>query len=475
MKKFLVCLSIFLSLVPHFGCATQQLPFYVAPSELPHTTREMKTAGFWINRHPSSDEIVMNPLQIAQFNAYIQNELKLTKDITQLPQRISAADLKPSLENQWQDFRRRNLFRFDGTKASNSFFEEIKVKMNWEDIPEEIIPQFGFVVHYTDQRLLPTQEGLSEKPFDIDFDELQNSALDMGTPVVILHQSRDGEWYYVESESSDGWVKVEDIVLGGANHVRYFLSAVANSFVVVVKSKADIYLNPELTEHYDYAQMGTKFPLQDTINHPEAEGEVLPYIDDPVIRPIMIPTRDGEGKLILGTGYIQRKDVNEGFLPYTPRHTIEQAFELLNAPYGWGGMYGEQDCSRFLQEVFATVGINLPRNSSAQAQVGVALAKFDQDSPEEQKLKVLKDAISGITILPMRGHIMLFLGVMGDRPFAIHAAWAYREPSGLKDQVRIINRVAVTDLFLGEGSGKGSLLQRLNAVVVLKNFVKSQE
>ncbi len=42
---------------------------------------------------------------------------------------------------------------------------------------------------------------------------------------------------------------------------------------------------------------------------------------------------------------------------------------MLNQPYGWGDMYGEQDCSRFLQMVFATVGIMLPRDSKDQAQV----------------------------------------------------------------------------------------------------------
>ena len=66
---------------------------------------------------------------------------------------------------------------------------------------------------------------------------------------------------------------------------------------------------------------------------------------------------------------MNEEDVHPGFLPYTARNIYKQALVMLNQPYGWGDMYGEQDCSRFLQMVFATVGIMLPRDSKDQAQV----------------------------------------------------------------------------------------------------------
>ncbi len=55
---------------------------------------------------------------------------------------------------------------------------------------------------------------------------------------------------------------------------------------------------------------------------------------------------------------------------------------MLNQPYGWGDMYGEQDCSRFLQMVFATVGISLPRDSKDQAQVSNSVVDFDEKSDD---------------------------------------------------------------------------------------------
>ena len=59
---------------------------------------------------------------------------------------------------------------------------------------------------------------------------------------------------------------------------------------------------------------------------------------------------------------------------------------------------------------------------------------------------------------------MLYLGMLENRPYAIHAVWAYREPLGEEDQVHVINRVVVSDLDLGDGSKKGSLFKRLTGV-----------
>ena len=163
-------------------------------------------------------------------------------------------------------------------------------------------------------------------------------------------------------------------------------------------------------------------------------------------------------------------DVHEGFLAYTPRRIIQQAFELLNVPYGWGDMYGEQDCSRFIQEVFATVGISMPRNSSEQARVGQLIGTFDLKAGDGDKLRVLaRDAVGGVTVMQLKNqnHIVLFLGWWEGRPYAIHATWGYRQKTGIFETVREINRVAVTDLFLGEGASSGSLLGR---TVVIQNI-----
>jgi hypothetical protein len=131
-------------------------------------------------------------------------------------------------------------------------------------------------------------------------------------------------------------------------------------------------------------------------------------------------------------------------------------------------MHGEQDCSAFLDEVFAVMGIILPRDSKDQAQTGQMLAQFEEKTLGPQKIEAFGGVLGGITLLPMKGHIMLYLGMVDERPYAIHAVWAYRERKGDKDVPRVMNRVVVSDLSLGEGSQKGSLLKRLSKIVEIK-------
>jgi len=426
-----------------------------APALLPHTSREMKTAGFWISRHPSPDQVVLTPEEISAFNSQIQSELKLTQDLKQF--KTSSKELIVSFNLLLDEFSKRGLFLEDGNKAKAAFFDEMKTNMSLESLNTEINPQYGLIVHFADQLFFPTEKGLYAEAGDIDFDELQNSDLDVGTPVIVLHKSKDGQWLYVQSEISFGWVKADKVAICTAEEFDEFVSAQG----IIVRAKADIYLDVALIDYYDYVRMGARLPVSNVIKAAQLT------ITDIYCTLVTIPMRNEDGTAKLLAGYIKVSDINKGYLPYKARTIINQAFELLNEPYGWGGMYGEQDCSRFLQEIFATVGIFLPRDSKDQKKVGRFLAEFNEDTPSEKKLAVLAEALGDITVLPMRGHIMLYLGMVDNRPYAIHAVWAYREKVGKEDHVRVINRVAVSDLFLGEGSKKGSLLQRLSSVKVI--------
>ena len=395
----------------------------------------MKSPGFWISRHPSADKIILKPDEITQLNKTIENELKLTQDISSLGSAYSGEKLKLELKETLESFLKRKLYPD----------EQIQSNLNLDAIPSQIKPRYGYIVHYADQRLFPTTKGLTAKAFDIDFDEIQNSSLDLGTPVVILYESKDGHWLYVISSESSGWVETQNVA------VCSLKDWIPKNFLVVTKSKADIFLDQDMTQFYDYARMGARFRIRSRINQ-----DVIA---------VALPLRNTDGIVELATGYLQIKDIHEGYLPYTARNMIGQAFELLNAPYGWGGMYGEQDCSAFLQEVFSTVGIVLPRNSQSQAKVGKLLGEFDKNFPSQKKIEILsKQALGGATILPLKGHIMLFLGTIDDRAYAIHATWGYREKGFGNDRVRILNRVVVSDLSLGEGSRQGSLLERLTGV-----------
>ncbi len=452
MKKscrYILCAIVFFVFVSKLAFAKELQ--YAAPVMLPNVQREMKTAGFWVNRHPYPDRVILTKEKISALNSQIQNELKLTKDIARLPSLMSGKELIVALELLLNEFSKRELYLAGGKSAEKVFYAQMKAGMNLDKIPQEIIPQFGFIVHFADQRFLPTGEGLFSEPGDNEFDELQNSDLDAGEPVAILHTSLDGKWLYTESSLSSGWVEAAKVAIGERADVQRFITK--ENFAVVIKSKADIFLNPEMTDYDDYVRMGMRFPI---LSRDDEKVEV------------MMPKRGQDGALEFVKAFIKRDDVSLGFRDYTPRNVLEQAFELLNAPYGWGGKDGEQDCSRFLQEVFAAIGVFLPRDSKDQAKVGNLLAKFNGKISDEEKLKSLKEkAVGGITILSLKGHIMLFLGMAENSPYAIHATSAYTQKIAGKDVRRVIHRVVVSDLSLSKDTGKKSLLERLNAISIL--------
>ena len=428
------------------GCAQSPKPL-AAPTLLPGTDRSMLTAGYWISRHPSPDVLVLTGDQIDGLNRHIEKDLKTVVDITRIPMPYSGRDLAADLRKDIDRLRARPRYLSSGRQAPGVFYERMIEAMDMAAMRPAMDPEYGVVVRFSDQRILPTLEPLYGDPLEVDFDNLQNNTLELGTPLLLLHRTRDLKWTFVRSSTSSGWVESRHIARCSPETLEDFIHP--ERFAVILRPKADIYRNPALTFSEEYVQMGVRLPL---IAVEENAYQVL------------IPVSDSQGYLVRQQGYISKNQASEGYLPYTARNILQQAFEMINAPYGWGGMYGEQDCSRYIQQVFATVGVNFPRNSTDQAMVGKRIAEFDPDTPEGIKIRSLDEAIGGITVLYMKGHIMLFLGKLGYIPYAIHETWAYRVRNGDKDLTYKINRVAVTDLDLGKGSQNGSLLERLKSI-----------
>jgi hypothetical protein len=412
----------------------------------------MKTAGFWAAHHPFPDRIILDRQGIIVLNREIQDKLVLTRDITRLASPLPGDTVRGTIDESITYHAGRHLYQEDGSLVASRFYAEMSDYTNLSAIPSEIDVRYGLIVRYTNQRIFPTTAALYVTKHDRDFDALQNSALDIGTPVAVMHATLDGQWYYVIDQLNAGWVPAEAVALCTLEELQRFTDA--EPFAVVTRAKGALFRDAGMRIYHDYVRMGVRLPLHDV-----HDG----------IASILLPLRGKEGTLSKKMGYIRNEDIHEGYLPYTPRTILRQAFELLNTPYGWGGMYGEQDCSRFVQEIFATVGISFPRNSSKQSQVGRLIGEYSDGAENERKRQDLAErGVGGYSLLYLPGHIMLFLGTVDDIPYAIHSTRGYRKPGCLRDRVRVINRVAVTDLSLGEGSKKGSYLDRLRSIRIIE-------
>jgi len=443
--------SIIVLLLLSSRVLAQERIHYEAPSLIGHSLRMMKTAGFWISHHPTPDAVIMSPDAIDQFNARLRNQNKLTKDIFTVIQDLKTESLLDTLEKTLSDIVAKDYYTAAGVREDQGFMDDVKRNMNLSGVVVGVAPRYGLVVHYASQRFLPTKQGLYEQKDDDEFDQLQNSALDVGTPVAVVHTSADGLWYYALTDISDGWVEAKNVALGDINEVKQF--AEDRDFAVVLRPKADVFLDDAMTVYYDYVRMGMRLPLSGI-----DAGRVT----------VNVPVVDSDGSLAVKQAYMNAEDVNPGFLPFTARNIFKQALMMLNQPYGWGDMYGEQDCSRFLQMVFATVGISLPRDSKDQAQVSNSVVDFDEKSDDTAKISAITKAPAGNTLLAMKGHIMLYLGIIDGKPYAIHDTTSYKQTVDQKEVDYALDRVVISDLSLGQGTHKGSLLRRLTRTVIIE-------
>jgi hypothetical protein len=391
------------------------------PIIIVNQNRHLNMAEFWIETIDSPSKIIMNEEEIKKFNndtAYNKNTLTYFKDLNT---KYGASWVKNSIIHSFEGLRKTATYFTDGNKISNHFYEEIKNDLNLNNISTtSITSRFALTVSYCDQKIVPTELSLLKKKNQIHFDRNQNSALDIATPLVILHSTKDGLWHYGIGPTSSGWVRSTHIAFGEKEEISNYLNS--KNFVVSTEAKTAL----KIAGHYvDYLRMGVRLPSLLTIDKQTM---------------VMVPVSDAQGNLVFSNATVKTSSVHKGYLPYDSKNILTQAFKFLHAPYGWGGMYGEQDCSKFLQEVYATVGVRLPRNSTSQSNVGKSKIEF-AGIDAGQKHTILQNAAKGgMSIIHLKGHIVLYLGEYKGEPYIIHTVW------GSSSRHFALGRTAVTSL-----------------------------
>ncbi|MFT7626277.1 MAG: hypothetical protein ACI9WU_005472, partial [Myxococcota bacterium] len=155
-----------------------------------------------------------------------------------------------------------------------------------------------------------------------------------------------------------------------------------------------------------------------------------------------------------------------GHLPFTRRHVFEVAMHRLGEAYGWGGYRGNRDCSRYLMDVFATFGVRLSRHSSYQSKSGTRTVELKGMSDNEKAAAIRQAGKDGLVLLYMPGHIMLYLGEDAGRPWAVSSLSEFLVPCGDEEQVKRVDRVAISDLELGRSTSRKAFLQRLTRLAI---------
>ena len=399
------------------------------PIIIVNRNRHLSMAEFWIDQIEEPNKLLMTPKQIEKFNnsvAYEQHTLNYFKNINKS---YGVSWVKEEILDSFSGIKSRATYFSDGNRIDSNFYKELKKDLNLKALTaKKVQTRYALTVNYCDQKIVPSELSLLKRKNQIHFDRNQNSALDIATPIAILHSTEDGSWFYGIGPTSSGWVHAKDIAFGEKEEIVNYLNS--KNFLITTEPKTAIKIGGK---YHDYARMGVRLPLIMSIDNESM---------------VMIPTADSSGNLVFTNATVKRANTHKGYLPYTSDTILTQAFKFLHLPYGWGGMYGEQDCSKFLQEVYATVGIKLPRNSASQSNASSVTIEFSGLSKGAKETFLRNSGVAGGTILHLKGHIVLYLGEYKGEPYIIHTVW------GASSRHFALGRTAVTSLNFNNYLGK---------------------
>jgi cell wall-associated NlpC family hydrolase len=265
-----------------------------------------------------------------------------------------------------------------------------------------------------------------------------------GTPLAIVHESRDGEWWFVVSPLYAAWIAKRDVAEGTADEV--FAYTHKQPYVVVTGARSSTVFTPERPEVSELQlEMGQRLPLLADWPVDKPVNGQHPYTS----YVIELPMRAEDGSLHFTPALLPRTaDVAADYLPLTRANLVRQSFKFLGERYGWGHSYNSRDCSGFVSEVYRSFGVQLPRNTRDQG-VSPALNRiaFTADDDHEQRLAVLRELqVGDLVYIP--GHVMMVIGQYGGGPYVIHdtTGITYRDAGGVITRVHL-NGVSVTPLL----------------------------
>ncbi len=424
-----------------------------APNALPGVEPEMLTPGYWIALQPDADKVIMSPAQIEQFNAKNRARKVVLRDYygktdpieggtigytdlmkrgvlmnmirpLYLPATLPGDSLRTWFKNleTWLDSRDF----YDGRNAtwSTEMKRDLLADMNEKAIPSTITRRYGIVVNHTNVRFFPTEvPGYSETQYEMDL--FQATSLLSGNPVTILHESANGDFLYIESHLTRGWVIAENIAIGTREEVRKL--AEGKRFLMATADKVPVYGDPQFKAFSRYLYFAATMPLVSK----GPNGYVL-----------RMAYRKTDGRIGIANGYVRPEaDVNVGRLPYTKRNVYTQIFKLLNTPYGWIDQDNKRACSGTMRVLLQCFGIEVGAYPSFILPATDHVVYYDPKLTTEQKIAEVEKLEPAISMAGNAGHIVLLLGKAknGKLYFMHQAGWGYDEG----DQHYFVNRVSI--------------------------------
>ena len=394
-----------------------------------------------------------NPLFVACFDERAGRNVKFM--MYGLPEQIDGYAVKALADPGYIDARADGTVEIyvNGRRPEAGYWDAVKSNCAFEQIPEKVVPQYCVCVKRDLAMTVPTEDFASDTADEIYCNSFISAEVMPLTGVVSLHESLDKEWCFVINGSYCGWVKKDSLAF--CTDRDQWLDAVRPENYLTVTA-CEITLGetagPTRTEGL-VLPMGTKIRLlcgyDGTVDGRKTYDRYV----------TMVPCRDQKGTLDWEEVLVPvSEDVAVGDLPMTSDAVIDQAFKFLGKIYGWGGSFSSNDCSGIVRQVYACFGFELPRNSAAIGESYDLGGRGFASMTAEKKLELLKRMPAGL-LLAMEEHLMIYLGMVDDKPYVISSCATFISPDD--GAVTEAYGVIVSDLGLLRADGR-TWLQSLN-------------
>jgi cell wall-associated NlpC family hydrolase len=363
-----------------------------------------------------------------------------------------------SIEDVAVEFRKYSQNRGygeNGRKHSKKWMKKLTNNARLDAYPDKGYP--AITIRPSSLRALPThrphfsvfKRGGKGYPFD----NLQVSAVTVNTPVFVSHVTRDRAWVFAETGYYFGWIPAED---AAPVDNAFMKSWESGRYAVVIRDKTPLC---DAQGHFLF-----QAPL----------GAIFPKVrDDEGGLDILTAVMDEDRRAVLKKVAVSRGSAAPKPLAMTTENMAGVANELVNEPYGWGGVHGNRDCSAMVRDLFAPFGIWLPRNSAQQAQQGGRFFDLSELPAEEKERVILTQGLPYLTLLWRKGHIMLYIGPYQGEPLVFHNMWGVstRDLLGRRGK-RIVGHAAITTLhpgreLFGYDAGSADLTRNIIGMTLL--------
>ena len=337
-------------------------------------------------------------------------------------------------------------------KIDQSFFDAMLDNSNFSEYASLNKP--ALTLKHLNLRAFPTQRPLLRDPKlageGFPFDYLQNSTIAANKPILVSHYSKDRAWVFVESSFAHGWVNSNDIVYLSSKE-REIWQQVTQVFF----TKDNVPLYDSKNNFLFKSHIGMMLPLIDTN---ETDNIVLSV------------SKYANNRAYFHRSILSKEVTHQGILKFNAKNIDIIINELQKVNYGWGGMYGQRDCSSTMRDFFAPFGVWLPRNSYTQSRVGRVIA-LDKMSDKEKIAAIKKYGVAFRTLLYKKGHIVLYAGTLNDKVIVFQNLWGIKTLKYNKAGRFIIGRPIFSTLEVGENlryyDKSASLLSNLKSMNII--------